>query len=259
MLNAIASIGNMVGNLGSLGYNIYSGERNLQYQKQLQERIFNREDTAVQRRKADMIAAGFNPVLAAGDGAGSGSVVQTVAPQVVPNNLGDALLSPFKTGAEVDKLKAEEKSINQGVEKMLHEIKQIDSQTLKNNTETILKTLQQELTKEEIKKINAEIRYIEENIFSKKLQNEYDDWQNTFWRFSGFPPQLANSPLTSLATLIASGIKNKTIYSVEEMKKYINSWSNNAKENPQDAVKEVYEGKVNQDTFDRATNWIYGK
>lgn len=257
MLNGIAAVGNMIGNLGAMGYNIYSGEKNLQYQKQLQERIFQREDTAVQRRKADMIAAGFNPVLAAGDGAGSGSVVQTVAPQVVPNNIGDALLSPFKTGAEVDKLKAEEKSINQGVENMLQEIHESKSRISKNEAETILTTLKQSLTEEQIKKINAEIRYIEENILSKKILNKYDDWRTTFWQFSGFPPELANSPIVGLATLIATGIRYKTTQNTEAMKEAIETWSKNATSNPKEVVEKTFKG--DKDVFDRATDWIYGR
>lgn len=56
-------------------------KENLDYQKALQEKIFQREDTAVQRRRADLEAAGLNPNLAAGSSAGSGSVVSTSAPQ----------------------------------------------------------------------------------------------------------------------------------------------------------------------------------
>lgn len=51
--------------------------QNFEYQKNLQQQIFGREDNAVQRRAADLQKAGLSKTLAAGDGAGAGSVVST--------------------------------------------------------------------------------------------------------------------------------------------------------------------------------------
>lgn len=56
-------------------------EENLEYQKALNEKIMQREDTAVQRRVDDLRKAGLSPLLGA-DGAGAGgSVSPTTAPQ----------------------------------------------------------------------------------------------------------------------------------------------------------------------------------
>lgn len=61
--------------------NIHFAEQNLAWQKQVQNTTWQREDNAVQRRAADLKAAGFNPLLAAGGAASSGQAVATTAPQ----------------------------------------------------------------------------------------------------------------------------------------------------------------------------------
>lgn len=61
---------------------------NLDYQKDLQQKIFEREDTAIQRRMEDARAAGVNPYAVVGSGANAGSVVSTQAPQMQGINVG---------------------------------------------------------------------------------------------------------------------------------------------------------------------------
>lgn len=61
--------------------NLKFQRENLAYQKEVQNTEWMREDNAVQRRKADLIAAGLSPVLAAGSAANAGPVVATQAPR----------------------------------------------------------------------------------------------------------------------------------------------------------------------------------
>jgi len=82
-----ALIGGATGLLSGIG-NFITGQKNyehqkalLDYQKQMQQESWNREDNAVQRRVADLKAAGLSPVLAAGSAAGSSSPIQLNAPK----------------------------------------------------------------------------------------------------------------------------------------------------------------------------------
>ena len=62
--------------------NLQMQQQKFDYDKQLQQDIFAREDNSVERRTADLKAAGLNPVLAAGQGARAGAPIGVTAPQV---------------------------------------------------------------------------------------------------------------------------------------------------------------------------------
>lgn len=91
----------LLGDVASVGALIYGGikdernyqleKENLDYQKEIQEKIFAREDNAVQRRVNDLRAAGLSPTLAAGSAAGAGSVVSTKAPSFDAGNMMKAI------------------------------------------------------------------------------------------------------------------------------------------------------------------------
>lgn len=95
------------------------------YQKDLQERIFAREDNTMQRRVSDLRAAGLSPVLASGMGAGTGQVVSTITPQKQKMSIDPlAIFSMIKMKADISRTVAEEALIN--------------AQRFKNDAETSL-------------------------------------------------------------------------------------------------------------------------
>lgn len=148
----------------------------LAYQKELQQKIFDREDTATQRKKADLIAAGMNPLLAAGSGAGAGSVVPVITPQIAspekkatlyPDGIGqgisttiDQMIQNQKIGAEIDQIqsnasfiKANEKKINAETKNVEQNLFNLKADFDNKNLDNMIKSVGYDISREQLKSL----------------------------------------------------------------------------------------------------------
>ena len=117
--------------------NLQFQKENLEYQKDLQQQIFEREDTAYQRKVNDLIAAGINPAVAAsGSGSPAGSVVSTQAPhndmkyQVPQINLGSAI-DTLKSLKQIANIEEQTNVAKQQADYISSLKKKADSETVK--------------------------------------------------------------------------------------------------------------------------------
>lgn len=168
----LAGIGSIISGIGGIGIGIANSVQNAEinkknyelqkdwqnYQKQLQREIFQREDSAIQRRASDISAAGGNPAMAweTGNGAGAGSIVDTSAPQQAPydySQLMNSSLSMFAGGLKQF----------QEARLMDAQIKNLNAVTSKTDSETITEEIRQLQLKALTAKTNEEKNlYIQE-------------------------------------------------------------------------------------------------
>lgn len=148
MFTAAAALGGAaVGSNLLTGYLNYENQKDtLHWQKDTQRDIFAREDTSIARRVADLKASGLSPVLAAGQGAGTGGVVSVTPPQL---DLGDNALvamNLLKQEADISATRAQEaytKLQQQRAEQLLPaEIAQIEA-GIKNADANTYRTYQE--------------------------------------------------------------------------------------------------------------------
>lgn len=107
-------IDSIIGGIES-AFNIGSSILNTKYNKEVQKETWRREDTAVQRRAADLKAAGINPLLAAGSAASTSSPIQVGTPRLDTAPAYDRALAAsqmIKQKQDIALTEAEQKRIN---------------------------------------------------------------------------------------------------------------------------------------------------
>lgn len=155
-MSLFGGLGDLVSGIGeSLGlitkpisdiYNIYANEKNYDlqkdqyaYQQALQHQIFSREDNAVRRRAADLKAAGFNPLLAAGGAAGTGQAVTVSAPQRGNLNpvFADYMIAKARADTDISMTRSQQELVNEQTvqAKKQNELTQLTIDWYKNHPE----------------------------------------------------------------------------------------------------------------------------
>ena len=103
----------------------------MNYDKGIQQDIFGREDNAIQRRAADLEAAGLSKTLAAGSAANAGVAVPTQAPQVQGSQMDAAMntLAALTNVAQIRKLSAETQEAQANTTRAVSQGKLFDAQS----------------------------------------------------------------------------------------------------------------------------------
>lgn len=168
MIDLIGLGTGLIGGLTGI-VNYQNQQEQQQYDRHMQELMMQREDTAVQRRAADLEAAGMSKTLAAGSSASAGPVVRSQAPQAELKEMQTLQAQSQLLSMEKQKAETERIAVDTALQRQKLDYLQIMN-PLKITGEQILN---------EGKGLDNQLRGL--NIGGKEIQNEVAgykrDWE----------------------------------------------------------------------------------
>lgn len=175
ILSGILSAVTGVASAGAGIANTVLGFKNYDYMKDMQQEAWKREDTAVQRRMADLEAAGLSKTLAAGSGASTSGPIRLEAPQV-SEGIAESIPKAISQAAAVTQMMRQRKEIDQTAA----QTKLLEAQTTKAQAETdfMRSNNPQILQRQELENVKLS-RTLEDSIKSLNLDVQRKGFEQT--------------------------------------------------------------------------------
>lgn len=199
------SIASAISGVVQAGAGLIDNAIDRKYQRQLQERIFEREDSAHQREVNDLIKAGLSPALAhGGSGLGTGAIVSQT-----PSALGSSIAQGFDTYEK----SMSGKSIR-GVEKAQQDLFEKEKEHADEVHKKTMKKLDAEIeaikdnAKANITNSNANMKNAETNSANQVINQSRFDNENSKFQLEQNQLKLFKQPISTMPENIRSWLSN---------------------------------------------------